>query len=132
MQHPPRTRSCRTYRSDRAVRGERSPHAAHSAACSAAQSAPVLSALALSALAACDAPLTPTPLLGARESALTAYCEALVTGVGVVSVEDDYLPRVVSCENGGAPLEALKAQAVAARSYLYYKLDRRGEIADGQ
>ncbi|MEE2644402.1 MAG: SpoIID/LytB domain-containing protein, partial [Myxococcota bacterium] len=39
---------------------------------------------------------------------------------------------VINCENGGAPLEALKAQAVAARSYLYYKLNNEGEIGDGQ
>ena len=35
------------------------------------------------------------------------------------------------CENGAASLEALKAQAVAARSYLYYKLDTSGSINDG-
>lgn len=66
-----------------------------------------------------------------QRSALSeAYCQARVTGVGVVDVETDYLPRVVTCENGAAGLEALEAQAVAARSYLYYKLDRDGEIAD--
>lgn len=55
----------------------------------------------------------------------------MVQGVGSVDVEADYLPRVVNCENGGAAFEALKAQAVAARTYLYYKLDRSGSIADG-
>jgi len=63
---------------------------------------------------------------------LTAFCDAEVQGVGVVDVENDYLPRVVTCENGGAPLEALKAQAVAARTYLYYKLSLYGSIRDGQ
>ena len=31
--------------------------------------------------------------------------------------------RVITCENGNADLEALKAQAVSARSYLYYRLE---------
>ena len=67
-----------------------------------------------------------------RESALEAYCEAEVEGTGLVDVEQVYLPSVVSCENGGADFAALQAQAIAARSYLYYKLDRAGRIADGQ
>ncbi len=71
-------------------------------------------------------------LLETSESALTAYCEANVNGVGTLDVETEYLPRVVNCENGGAPLEALKAQAVAARTYLYYKLETSGSINDGQ
>jgi hypothetical protein len=64
-------------------------------------------------------------------SAPTAYCSAMVTGSGVVDVETDYLPNVVNCENGGASLEALKAQAVSARSFLYYKLANQGYINDG-
>lgn len=67
-----------------------------------------------------------------RPSLVTAYCEAVVTGVGALEVETEYIPNVVSCENGAAGLEALKAQAVAARSYLYYRLDREGMIGDGQ
>lgn len=63
---------------------------------------------------------------------VTAYCEANVQGVGWVDVENDYIPRVVACENGAAPFEALKAQAVTARTYLYYKMDGQGSIADGQ
>ncbi len=62
---------------------------------------------------------------------LDAYCTATVTGVGDVDVENDYLPHVVMCENGGASFEALKAQAVAARSYLYYRLNGTGSIGDG-
>lgn len=69
--------------------------------------------------------------VGSVSQPLTAYCEAMVQGVGTIDVEADYLPRVVNCENGGAAFEALKAQAVAARTYLYYKLDRSGSIADG-
>ena len=49
----------------------------------------------------------------------------------MVSVEDKYLANVVHCENGGAPFEALKAQAIVARSYLYYKMETSGAIADG-
>ena len=60
-----------------------------------------------------------------------AYCEVEVDGVGILDVEADYLPPVVCCENGNADFEALKAQAVAARSYLYYKLDTSGSIGDG-
>ncbi len=69
--------------------------------------------------------------VGSRSMALEAYCTAYVTGTGDVDVETDYLPSVVSCENGGASFEALKVQAVAARSYLYYKLDLYGEVGDG-
>jgi hypothetical protein len=71
------------------------------------------------------------PDLGTRRDPLDAYCEVPVTGVGTLDVEEDYLPHVVACENGGAGSEALRAQAVAARSYMYYKLDRSGSIGDG-
>ncbi len=70
--------------------------------------------------------------IGTSSAALTAYCSANVTGVGNIDTETDYLPHVVHCENGGAPLESLKAQAVASRTYLYYKMDTSGSIADGQ
>jgi hypothetical protein len=66
-----------------------------------------------------------------RASASHAYCTAVVAGVGVVRVEEEYLPRVVACENGAAAPAALEAQAIAARSYLYYRLDREGVIHDG-
>ncbi|MBX3251306.1 MAG: hypothetical protein KF901_29275 [Myxococcales bacterium] len=69
--------------------------------------------------------------VGSVSQPVTAYCEGEVRGVGVLDIENDYLPRVVNCENGGAAFEALKAQAVAARTYLYYKLDTSGSIADG-
>lgn len=82
--------------------------------------------------AACHEPTSgPADHAISRRSALSvAYCQARVTGTGVIDVETDYLPHVVQCENGAAGLEALKAQAVAARAYLYYKLDRDGEITD--
>jgi hypothetical protein len=63
---------------------------------------------------------------------LQAYCEAEVIGVGTLDAENVYLPSVVNCENGGAPLEALKAQAVAARTYLYYNMETSDGIEDGQ
>ena len=66
-----------------------------------------------------------------QRRAVTAWCTATVNGVGQVDVETDYLPNVVYCENGLASLEALKAQAVAARSYLYYRLNDTGSINDG-
>jgi len=52
----------------------------------------------------------------------------------VVDVETNYLPRVVQCENPGAPFEAMKAQAVAARTYLSYRAGGRvlPSITDGE
>lgn len=82
------------------------------------------------ALAACDG-----TDLGERAQGLDAYCQATVNTAGgavTVDVETDYLPRVVNCENGAADQAALEAQAVAARSYLYYRLDDTGDIGDGQ
>ncbi|MDX2089582.1 MAG: SpoIID/LytB domain-containing protein [Kofleriaceae bacterium] len=68
---------------------------------------------------------------GFREASLDAYCTVMVRNVGIRDIETDYLPRVITCENGGAPLEALKVQAVSARSYLYYKIETSGSVADG-
>jgi len=67
----------------------------------------------------------PAPLAG-------AHCEIDVEGVGVIGMEDDYLPHVIQCENGGANLEALKAQAIAARSVAYYAIETSGGICDSQ
>lgn len=54
-----------------------------------------------------------------------------VTGSGAVATETDYVPNVVLCENGLASFEALKAQAVAARTFAYYKMNLQGFINDG-
>ena len=54
-----------------------------------------------------------------------------VTGFGNVPTETDYVPNVVKCENGLASFEALKAQAVAARTFAYYKMDLQGYINNG-
>jgi len=49
-----------------------------------------------------------------------------------VPTETDYVPNVVVSENGLASFEALKAQAVAARTFAYWKLSTAGVIGDGQ
>ena len=61
-----------------------------------------------------------------------AHCEIMVEGKGVKDMELDYLPHVITCENGGANLEALKAQAIAARSVAYYAIENDGSICDSQ
>jgi hypothetical protein len=62
--------------------------------------------------------------------ALSAYCTAEVVPWGPIDVEIDYLPRVLACERGDVHPEALKAQAVVSRSFLYYKLDTADLITD--
>jgi hypothetical protein len=72
--------------------------------------------------------------LSSRTQAVEAFCDAVVdtaSGPVTVDVEGDYLPHVITCENGNAAPAALEAQAVAARSYLYYVLAREGSIGDG-
>ncbi len=54
-----------------------------------------------------------------------------VTGLGAIPTESNYVPNVVFCENGLASFEALKAQAVAARTFAYYKMNLQGFINDG-
>ncbi len=90
----------------------------------------VVSLAYLGGLAGCSSPQD-EPELGQTQEPLVAVCQANVKGVGLVDTEDKYLPSVVHCENGGAPFEALKAQAIAARTYLYYKMETSGAIADG-
>jgi hypothetical protein len=41
-----------------------------------------------------------------------AYCEIEVEGVGTVDTESDYLPHVITCENGGANLERVGSTTV--------------------
>lgn len=67
----------------------------------------------------------PAPLPG-------AICEVNVVGTGLIDLEEEYLPGVVTCENGGADIEALKAQAISARSVAYYNMETSGEICDSQ
>src|SRR5262249_48912045 len=95
---------------------------------------PVLRAKAawLMVLAFADAGCGAEPLTQKHVEALDPYCSVKIIhgdgSAGWVDVENDYLPHVVMCEHGGAPYEALKAQAVAARSYLYYELAKNGAI----
>jgi len=87
--------------------------------------------LPLLALLGCIATSDEDERIGKTEQALTAYCTANVVGIGKIDAETKYLPGVVHCENGGAPYEALKAQAIAARTYLYYKMETAGSIKNG-
>ena len=82
-------------------------------------------------VSACAASTDEPERIGKSAEPLTAYCTANVVGVGKLDAETKYLPGVVHCENGGAPYEALKAQAIVARTYLYYKMETSGSIKDG-
>lgn len=61
----------------------------------------------------------------------TARSTINVTGWGDVPTESNYVPNVVFRENGLASFEALKAQAVAARTYAYYQMRNKGYLNDG-
>ncbi|MEO1498774.1 MAG: SpoIID/LytB domain-containing protein [Planctomycetota bacterium] len=65
---------------------------------------------------------------------ITVDIDNLETQIINVPTESDYVPNVVVSENGLASFEALKAQAVAARTFAYYIVDDRpsGVIGDGQ
>jgi hypothetical protein len=91
---------------------------------------PLTFACTLAFLAACAA--EQEPRLGETSEDLTAVCNANVKGKGLIPTETDYLPHVVDCENGAAPTEALKAQAIVARTYLYFKMASSGSVTDGQ
>lgn len=73
----------------------------------------------------------PEPLYAVPTPIPQAYCDIIVEGVSHAT-ETDYLPHVITCENGGAGFEALKAQAIAARSVAYYAMANDGQICDGQ
>ncbi len=92
-------------------------------------------ALGMATLSGCTAQAGDEPL-GFSQQAVSppskAYCTIPVTGKGTKNMEEDYLPHVIQCENGGANLQALKAQAIAARSVAYYAMATKGSICDGQ
>ncbi len=67
----------------------------------------------------------------AVHAAFQQYETINVVGIGEVATETDYVPNVVYRENGAASYEALKAQAVAARTYAYYKIRLYGTIYNG-
>jgi hypothetical protein len=89
-----------------------------------------LALVATAAAAACVGAGEPLPA-DAGPAAIAPHCAAEVEGRGVIDVEHRYLPQVVACENAAGGIEALKAQAVAARSYLYYRMEKAGSIRDG-
>lgn len=71
-------------------------------------------------LAALDAQQWGEPLrVSFSDSTLEESAPAKVLTVeGWLRFEEEYLPRVVTGENGHGPAEALKAQAIAARTYV--------------
>jgi hypothetical protein len=95
-----------------------------------------VSILALAAFACTsveDDPIDPVSVTQQVVAPLpSAYCSVYVEGTGWVDTETNYLPHVLACENYSAGYEALKAQAIAARSAVYYYMAVRGSVCDGQ
>ena len=69
-----------------------------------------------------------------ESSSLTIKVKTVEHGDGTVktlNLENEYLPVVVACENGAAPSESMKAQAVASRTFAMYKINHpRGSNFD--
>ncbi|KPQ43909.1 MAG: Stage II sporulation protein, partial [Candidatus Methanoperedens nitroreducens] len=66
--------------------------------------------------------LTSTPTLTSIPSGDTIRVYRSATGqIDVLNIETEYLPYVVAAENDIAPFESMKAQAVASRTFAYYK-----------
>jgi len=73
---------------------------------------------------------TPTPVLTPEPAPIptttstgdTIRVYRSATGqIAVLKIETEYLPYVVAAENDIAPFESMKAQAIASRTYAYYK-----------
>ncbi len=63
---------------------------------------------------------TTTPGTTPTDDTIRVYRSA--TGqIDVLNIETEYLPYVVAAENDIAPFESMKAQAVASRTYAYYR-----------
>jgi peptidoglycan hydrolase-like amidase len=63
---------------------------------------------------------TPTPTSMPSGDTIRVYRSA--TGqIDVLNIETEYLPYVLAAENDIAPFESMKAQAVASRTFAYYK-----------
>jgi hypothetical protein len=45
-----------------------------------------------------------------------------VNAIVTLDIETEYLPYVVASENGAAPYESMKAQAIESRTFAYYKI----------
>lgn len=71
------------------------------------------------------------PEFSVTRAPLNAYCQVNVNGVGTLDMENDYLPNVIWCENGGSNDQGLRVQAVAARTYAYYSIGAGETIYDG-
>jgi hypothetical protein len=70
-----------------------------------------------------------------KSSAVKPIAKVSVTVGGTarsLDVETQYLPKVVCCENGAAHPEALKAQAVLARTYMYFQYFESGNGTPGK
>ena len=66
--------------------------------------------------------LTSTPTLTSIPSGDTIRVYRSATGqIDVLNIETEYLPYVIAAENDIAPFESMKAQAVASRTFAYYK-----------
>lgn len=96
-----------------------------------------LAAVAAFVAIGCTSPDLESDIIGSADYEVvapipSAYCSVLVDGTGWVDTENDYLPRVIACENGAANAQALEAQAIAARSTAYYYMATSGSICDSQ
>ena len=63
---------------------------------------------------------TPTPTSIPSGDTIRVYRSA-IGQIDVLNIETEYLPYVVAAENDIAPFESMKAQAVASRTFAYYK-----------
>ena len=81
-----------------------------------------------------DSDLTRIP----TSPAVNARCTVPLLGYGTLSLEDNYLPHVVHCEMTGAGatlpdaqrIEALMAQAIAARTFTYDRLSWKSKLVN--
>jgi peptidoglycan hydrolase-like amidase len=68
---------------------------------------------------------TPVPITTSTGDTIRVYRSA--TGqIDVLNIEMEYLPYVVAAENDIAPFESMKVQAIASRTYAYYKKENPG------
>jgi len=65
---------------------------------------------------------TPTPVPTTIPTSATIRVYRSATGqIDALDIETEYLPYVIAAENDIAPFQSMKAQAVASRTYAYYK-----------
>lgn len=78
---------------------------------------------------------TASLLVGAGSAVALPYYDTILVDDASVGgpkpTDTNYIPNVVYFENGLASWEALKAQAVAARSYAFYRMETGGSIQNG-